>query len=403
MNQSSTFVGQHIFSQLLSLCSRDSLAGVFNSTKANYYYKSIKAWDHFVAMMFCTLGGCTSLREICMGLESFEGKLNHLGIEKAPARSTLSDANKNRSSGVFKAIYEYLSKIHKLDLSDSRLPKAVLQKLFIVDSTVFSLFKAILKTSGRNPTDGRRKGGIKKNTMLDAVTLMPVLVQFNAAADNDQQFLKFVTLPPQSYVTFDKGYNNYVQFAAFTTQNIYFITRQKENAVYTSIEEKQPEGTTPDEVLKDEIIEQPYTDENHLPQTLRLRRIAWWDATQNKCYEFITNNFDLEAKTIAEIYRYRWQIELFFKKLKQNFPLQYFVGDNQNAIEIQIWCALIALLLLQVVHLQNQSKIAFSNLVAVVRIQLFNYISLKKLLELYNRKRCRKPPSNNTPELFNYG
>ena len=132
-----------------------------------------------------------------------------------------------------------------------------------------------------------------------------------------------------------------------------------------------------------------------------MRRIAWWDTSQNKCYEFITNNFDLDAKTIADIYRYRWQIELFFKKLKQNFPLQYFVGDNQNAIEIQIWCALIGLLLLQVVHLRNQSKIAFSNLVAVVRIQLFNYIDLKRLLELFNQKKNRKSSTRLTPDLFN--
>lgn len=401
MNQSKTFVGQHIFSQLLRLSDRDSLAGVFRSTKANYYYKSIKAWDHFVAMMYCTLGGCNSLREICMGLESFEGKLNHLGIQKAPPRSTLSDANRNRCSKVFKAIYEHLSKVHRLDLSDSRLPAAVLQKLFIVDATVFSLFKAILKTSGRPPQDGKRKGGIKKNTVLNAATLMPVLVQFSSAADDDKQFLKFVKLPPQSYVTFDKGYNYYRQYAAFTTQNIYFITRQKENAVYISIEENDPQATTPDQVLKDEIIEQSYLDQNNVQQPLRMRRIAWWDTSQNKCYEFITNNFDLDAKTIADIYRYRWQIELFFKKLKQNFPLQYFVGDNQNAIEIQIWCALIGLLLLQVVHLRNQSKIAFSNLVAVVRIQLFNYIDLKRLLELFNQKKNRKSSTRLTPDLFN--
>ncbi len=400
MNQSTQFVGQHIFSQLLSLSSRDSLSSVFKSTKANYYYKSIKAWDHFVSMMFCVWSGCNSLREICVGLEAFEGKLNHLGMQKAPARSTLSDANKNRSSAVFKSIFDQLSAKYRLNLSDSTLPSQVLSNLFIVDSTVFSLFKAILKTAGRNPKEGRRKGGIKKNTVLDARSLMPVMVQFSAAADHDQQFLKFLKLPSGSYVTFDKGYNNYTQFAAFTSQSIYLITRQKENAVYNSIEEKNPDASTPDEVLKDEIIEQQYADHNNLSQTLKLRRIAWWDATQNKCYEFITNNFELQAKTIADIYRYRWKIELFFKKLKQNFPLQYFVGDNQNAIEIQIWCALIALLLLQVIHAQNQSKLAFSNLVAVVRMQLFNYIDLKKLLKLYNQKKTRGSPPIPAAELF---
>src|SRR5690606_31675530 len=150
----------------------------------------------------------------------------------------LSDANKNRSSTVFAQIYKTLSERYQLDLSDSTLPNAVLSKLFIIDSTVFSLFKEILKTSGRTPVNGKKKGGIKKNTMLNATSLMPVLIRFNAAADNDQQFLKYIDLPTGSYLTFDKGYNNYKQFAKFTAKGIFFITRQKDNAVYRAVSER---------------------------------------------------------------------------------------------------------------------------------------------------------------------
>lgn len=400
MNKSTTFVGQHILSQILSLSSKDSLSPVFKATKANKWYKSIKVWDHYVTMMFAALSGCTSLREIQMGLEAFGGKLNHLNLEKVPPRSTLADANKDRSSTVFSKIYQNLSGRYRLNLSDSTLPQAVLSRLFIIDSTVFSLFKAILKTSGRTPADGKKKGGIKKNTMMQATSHMPVLVRFNAAADNDQQFLKYIHLPTGSYLTFDKGYNCYGQFARFTEKGIFFITRQKDNAVYTPIAERILTKDMPDELLKEEIIQQTYKDAKGKEQILELRRIAWWDAVGHRVYEFITNNFELDAATIAAIYRYRWQIELFFKKLKQNFQLQYFVGDNQNAIEIQIWCALISVLLLTVIHERNKSKIAFSNVTTLLRIHLAGYISIKELLELHNKKRVRGKKANGQHDLF---
>ena len=390
MNKSSTFVGQHIFSQILSLSSKNDLAAVFTRTQADKWYKSIKGWDHYVTMMFAVLSGCTSLNEIVMGLGAFEGKLNHLNISRVPPRSTLADANQNRSSAVFSCIYEQLSERYRLNLSDSTLPQAILSKLFIIDSTVFGLFKAILKTSGRSPANGKKKGGIKKNTMIKATSHTPVLVRFNAAADNDQQFLKYVDLPAGSYLTMDKGYNNYRQFARFTQKGVFFITRQKDNAVYTSLSERVLGTATAQAVLKDEVIRQTYKDDKNKEQLLELRRIAWWDAQNNIVYEFITNNFELDAITIAEIYRYRWQIELFFKKLKQNFQLQYFVGDNQNAIEIQIWCALIGVLLLTVIQQCNKSKMAFSNVATLLRIHLAGYISVKNLLAQHNKKRVRK-------------
>jgi hypothetical protein len=400
MDKTTTFVGQHIFAQILTLASKNSLAPIIKKAKADRYYKSIKCWDHFASMMFAVLSGCTSLREICISMESMGGKLNHLGMGKAPAKSTLADANKNRSSAVFGQIYQSLYERYKPDLSDSTLPVSIREKLFIIDSTVFSLFKAVLRTSGKKSADGKKKGGIKKNTMLEASSLMPVLIRFNAAADNDQQFLKFIELPEGSYLTFDKGYNNYQRFADFTMRKIFFITRQKDNAVYKSVSEKILNKDTPDAVLKDEVIEQIYKDEAKKKQVLKLRRIAWWDKQEGRVYEFITNNFELDAEVIANIYQYRWQIELFFKKLKQNCPLAYFVGDNKNAIEIQIWCSLIAILLVTVIHSTNKSKMSFSNLMTLIRIHLTNQISLKELIAFHNKKRLRGKKSQKQQGLF---
>lgn len=389
MNQSYNFVGQHLFGQILSLSAKYSLAQVIQRHQSDRCYKQLKTWDHYVAMMYAVMAGCTSLREIVLGLESFEGKLNHLNIDCAPARSTLSDGNKKRDATVFKGIYHHLYDRYKPFLSDSTLPKHILENLFLMDSSVFQLFKEILKTSGRPATDGRKKGGIKKNTVIHGASLMPVLIQFSAAAMNDQQFYQHLQLSRGSYIVFDKGYNNYMQFARFSEHGVFFVTRQKENATYVSTQEFEPKPGTPDQVLKDEAIAVTYKDETGKSQTLSLRRVAWWVENENKVYEFITNNFELEAQTIAQLYRYRWKIELFFKKLKQNFPLEYFVGDNQNAIEIQIWCALIALLLITVIHHQHKSKLAFSVMVSILRQHLFNYIAIKSLLDLANKTRSR--------------
>ncbi len=398
MNQSTNFVGQHLFGQVTTLCNRSVLGPVIRKTNANRYYKRLHYYEHFISMLYCALSGCTSLREISAGLGIAQGKLNHLGIEYVPPRSTLSDGNRDRPSDIFRQTYEHLYKLYKPSLSDSTLPKAIMQKLFLLDATVFSLFKAILKTSGRYGANGKKKGGIKKNTVIEASSMMPCFIQFDAAADHDQLIYKHLSLPHGSYIVFDKGYNNYRQFAAFSAAGVGFITRQKENAVYTSIIECLHGAGSPTAILKEEVILQTYKDEDNGVQSIKLRRIAWWDADKGRAFEFITNNFELEAITIAQLYKYRWQIELFFKKLKQNFPLQYFVGDNQNAIEIQIWCALIALLLLSTIHSQQKSKMAFSVFVSVVRLHLFSYIAIKLLIEHY-----RNTASNKPIDLFNSG
>lgn len=398
MNQSNNYFGQHIFSQLISLCNKSILSPIIAKTKSNHYYKRLKTYEHFVAMLYCVVTGSTSLREIESGLGIAQGKLNHLGIEYVPPRSTLSDGNKNRSSDVFKSIYEALYALYKPNFSDSTLAKAVLDRLFLMDATVFSLFKAILKTSGRHNDNGKKKGGIKKNTVLHGSSLMPHFIDFSAAADNDQNIYSKLQLPQGSYLVFDKGYNNYKQYAKFIAQGIFFVTRQKDNAVYDIVLECLHDESTSSNILQETIIIQTYKDEQNNTQTLKLRRIVWYDEKKQRSFDFITNNFELDAETIALLYKYRWKIELFFKKLKQNFSLQYFVGDNQNAIEIQIWMALIALLLLSVIHQNSKTKMAFSVFVTIFKLHLFNYISIKQLLAEYKKK---KPVKADQTDMFN--
>ncbi len=388
MNKSTDFVGQPVFSQLLSLLDQKVITETIREHKANRCYKRLFLWDHLISMLYGIYTHCTSLREIQYGLEVCQGKLRHINLNKVPPRSTLSDGNRQRPSKVFGSIYQKLYGVYKHSISDSRLKATVAQNLYILDSTTVSLFKAILKPAGRKRKDGKSKGGMKVHTLLNADSNMPSFIKYTAAALHDQQFYKYIKeLPDHSIIAFDKAYINYQQFDAFTKRCIFYVTRQKDNAEYTTVEELElPHDAH--HILKDERIEVTYkADKEQLKQ--QMRRVAVFSAKYNKAFVYITNNFEMTAVEIAGIYENRWQIETFFKKLKQNFPLTYFFGDNQNAIEIQIWCALIALLLLDVTYKDHKSKMAFSILATIVRLHIMNYIDLSAIIDTYKLKRKR--------------
>jgi hypothetical protein len=404
MNKSTEFVGQPVFSQLLSLLGEKIISQSITEHSANRCYKKLFLWDHLVSMLYGVYTQCTSLREIQYGLEVCQGKINHLNIRNVPPRSTLSDGNKLRPSKVFGTIYQKLYAQYKHSISDSLVNPATKKNLYILDSSTISLFKAILKPAGRKRKDGKSKGGLKVHTLLNADANMPSFIKFSAAALHDQQFFKYIKeLPDYSIITFDKAYINYQQFDAFTQRNIIFVTRQKENADYESIEEFDLPNNAP-HILKDEKIQVQYKQNGEI-KTMPLRRIAVFSDKHQKPFVYITNDFELTAVEIAAIYANRWQIETFFKKLKQNFPLTYFFGDNSNAIEIQVWCALIALLLLDVLFLGQNATLAFSIFATIVRLHIMNYVSISAIIEVFKCKRKRKrkaqiikpPPKKTTP------
>lgn len=388
MNKSTNYLGQPIFSQLLSLIENSIIKKAIVEHKANHCYKKLFLWDHLVSMLYGVYSHCTSLRELQCGLEVCQGKLNHLNLSRVPPRSTLSDGNKNRPSKVFGTIYQSLYNFYKNTISDSYLKKVTIKGLYILDSSTISLFKAILKPAGRKRQDGTSKGGMKVHTLLNADTNMPSFIKYTAAALHDQQFYKYISnLPDYSIIAFDKAYINYKQFEAFTARNIFYVTRQKTNADYVSLEEFELPNDA-QHILKDERIEITYKD-NKEEMNQQMRRVAFFSAQYGKAFVYITNNFEMTAVEIAAIYAQRWQIETFFRKLKQNFPLTYFFGDNANAIEIQIWCALIALLLLDVMHKEHNSAMPFSILATLIRLHIMNYVALSAIIETYKIKRKR--------------
>lgn len=377
MNKSKNFSGQPVIKQLLSFIINQNIYRTAERYKSDRYTKKFTTYEHLVTMLFAVLSGCSSLREVTSIMLACEGKLSHLGIKYFPRRSTLADANKRRDSQVFGAIYNQLYNNYNGFLSDSRIRQEAIEGLQIIDSTTISLFSDILKGAGRNPISGKKKGGIKMHTMINAMEDVPSLVKFSSAATHDHTFLKDLKLKKGSFVVFDKGYNDYHQYEQWSLDGIYFITRQKENAIYTSIEEFDLDDKTDSAILKDEKISLVKKDGT----TFTIRRIAYWHEKHQKVYEYITNNYTLPAEKIAEIYKQRWQIETMFKRLKQNFPLKYFLGDTQNAIEIQIWVSLIVQLILLVIQRKAERKWAYSNMVSVIRYHLMTYINLFKFLK----------------------
>lgn len=381
MSKSTNFTGQPIFGQLLKLIDFTRVNHISAKHGADRYVKKLTTRKHLIIFLYAVLNNCGSLREVILGLLADAHKLAHLGLDYMPKRSTLSDANERRPSDVFGDIYMYIYRKYAAILPDSQSEKEEIRRLYIMDSTTITLFKEILKGAGRKPLNGKKKGGIKAHTLINYQENVPCLVRYSAAARHDHQFLKTVQLPEGSYITFDKAYVDYKQYEQFTCSKVYYVTRLKKNAKFKLTDRYGIYKDERNTILEDADIELEFKDGAGEKKTHKSRRIIYKEPLSGQIYEFITNQFDLEASSITAIYKKRWQIETLFKQIKQNFPLKYFLGDNTNAIESQIWVAMLANLLITIVSRQIKRKWAFSNLVGVIRQQLMNYINIFKFLE----------------------
>ena len=397
-------VGQPIFKQVLDLIERVNIPALVKKHSADRYYKAFQARTQLITMLFGILSRCDSMNEICEGLRAMGGKLNHLGLKKAPAKSTACDGLRNRPSKFFEDVYFSLVERYKSFLSDSRTYGLTFKEVLLIDSTTIRLFSDVLKGVGRNPkNDGKKKGGLKVHMLIDAVQSVGRFIKITAAKVHDKNFLKELELVSHSMVVFDRAYNYYLQFALWTAKDVFFVTRMKKNADYTVVKVVGTYERIRDKamVLKEEIIEFVYSPEDEKgkkitkqKKTLRLRKVCYQDE-KNRYYEFLCNNMEITAEEIAFLYKKRWGIELLFKKMKQNFQLHYFYGENVNAILTQVWCTLIAQLLLTVIQKIAMTKKAFSVVAALVRIHLISLLDVFELLRSTRRNYMVKdhPPN----------
>lgn len=378
MGEVKKFSGQPVLSQILDVIPNSIIHAANRKHKSNRYYKRLPVRVHLVSLLYGVFTYCNGLRELCEGMLACEGKLSHLGLDKAPARSTLSDANNKRSYQVFETIYYGLVKQYHSFISDSRLKGLSIRNLKIIDSTTISLFSELLRGVGRNRLDGaRKKGGIKVHALMDAFSGITEFVRITEAREHDQRFLYHLNLPMNSWVVFDKAYTTFHQFAKWSAQQVWFVSRMRENAVFhvtkvlvDKTRKKQARG-----ILKEQYITVGVKTNGIVVQRLKLRRIVY-KTEEGKIYAYVTNNFTLPASQIATIYKNRWMIELLFKQIKQNFPLRYFWGESSNAIKMQVYCVLIAQLLMVVIRKKAATKKSFANMITVIRLHLMSYVEL---------------------------
>jgi hypothetical protein len=367
-NTKINYVGQPIFSQVLSLVEKNEFFRLVSDTCSDRYYKEFKTWDHFISLMFGILSRCDSIAEIVDGLRGLTGKLEYLNLQKVPAKSTFSDGMRNRTDKVFELLYFCLVKRYSSFLSDSSTLINQFTQMLLIDSTTLRLFSEVLKGVGRNrKDDGKKKGGAKVHMVIDAYQQIGQFIAITAAKVHDKNFLDMFEAKPYSLLVFDKAYNHYLRFAKWSRQNVFFVTRRKRNAKYTILEVLS-QSDLPDKqqgVHLDQLIELTYKEAKQV-KTLTLRMVKYVDEKGRK-YEFLSNCItELTAEEIAASYKKRWDIELLFKKLKQNFQLHYFYGENETAIRTQIWCTLIAQLLISVIQNRMRHKKHFQPLPALL-------------------------------------
>lgn len=349
--------------------------------------KHFNAWQHMAIMLYAVIKRFDSLREITDSMFPEARKLSHLGINMMPRRSTLSDANARRSESIFEATYRDLYATYKDELSsDSRKHKTPqwMERLQIIDSTTITLFSNLLfKGIGRNPKSGKKKGGIKVHANIHANEGVPSDIKFTSAATNDSFMLKPANYTSGDILAFDRAYIDYAKFEELTRNGVIYVTKMKKNLVYAISDDTM--YMTSDGKMSYRVQYVTFTkcvkDGEDIVHKARIITYVDIKKTRAKLISLLTNDMEMPIEEIVEIYRKRWEIELLFKQLKQNFPLRYFYGESSNAIKIQIWVTLIANLLIMVLQKRIKRPWSFSGLATMVRIMLMHYVNCYTFFE----------------------
>jgi hypothetical protein len=361
-----------IFSQVLKLFSRGDFEKAVKEHKAERHARGFTSWGQFMAMLFCQLGRAHSLREICGGLACCEGQLKHLGVPVAPKKSTLAYANEHRPWELYQAVFEQtLFKCQELVSSQGGRKKKFRfkNKLMSLDGSIIDLSVSMFDWAKFR----RTKGAIKLHLLLDHDGYLPSFAVVTEGKTSEIKVARTLRFAPGTILAIDRGYIDYVWFRELTQEEVYFVTRMKENAAYDVQQELEiPQNSN---VVRDQIISFPRLAQEGEEPVL-FRRVEIWDKEKEESIVFLSNLIGFGATTIAAIYKDRWQVELFFKALKQTLRVKTFVGTSANAVKTQVWTALIAMLVLKYLQLKSKFSWSLSNLAALLRQQLFFYRDL---------------------------
>ncbi len=357
-----------IFKQILKFFPRTIFDAAVNKHEAEKHAKGMTCWSQFIALMFCHLGGARSLREIIGGLAASEGKLKHLGVGRAPTRSTLAYANQHRPWQLYETVFQELVKVCQCEAREKQRKFRFQHPLLSLDSTVIPVCASMFDWAKYVKT----KGAIKVHTVLDNRSILPQYAVITEGKTADVKVARLLKFEPGAIVVMDRGYEDHDWWRKLTADGVFFVSRLKDSTSYGIVAELPlPADAT---LLRDEMI--VLASGKSQEDAMRLRRIEVWLEDKKETIVFVTNQLKLAASTIAAIYRDRWQIELFFKAIKQSLRIKTFIGTSENAVRMQIWTALIAMVVLRYLQLRSTWKWSLSNLVALLRYQLFVYRDL---------------------------
>ena len=381
-----------LFSQIISKLDRIKFSKLVKEKETDKHQKGFNSWTHLVSMLFCQFAKSQSVRDISNGLRSATGNLNHLGIERAPSKSTISYQNKNRDWELFRAYYYQLLGSLGQQAGFRQVKFKIKTKIFLLDSTIISLCLSIFDWAKYKVA----KGAVKMHTLLDFDSNLPAYVNITDGKTADNKGAYAIPLLKGSVIVADRFYNDFYLLNIWDSKGVYFVIRHKENIQYTVIKENKLPENRHQHILKDEIIElKNKSSKEKYPK--RLRRVAVWDDVNMQVIELITNQMTWSCNTIGELYKSRWQVEIFFRDIKQLLHIKSFIGTSQNAVMIQIWTALITILMLKALKAMAKFNWHLSNLVAFIRLNLFVKINLQDWLD--------KPfeEHNDPPQEFSQG
>lgn len=357
-----------IFSQILRFIPRAIFESAVVEHQTEKHAKGMTSWSQFIALLFCHLGGARSLREIVGGLAASEGKLKHLGVDRAPTRSTLAYANEHRPWQLYKSMFDRLAVVCRDEAKNKQRKFRFKHPLLTLDATVIPVCVSMFEWASYVKT----KGAVKLHLVLDNASFLPQYAVITPGKTADVTAARKMEFARGTMVVFDRGYEDHNWWRKLNRTGVCFVSRLKDSTGYVIAETRTVVERS--NVLRDEVVH--LTSEKASAEPMRLRRIEIWLEDKQDTMVFVTNHLKLAASTIAAIYKDRWQIELFFKAIKQSLRIKTFIGTSENAVQTQIWTALIAMLLVRYLQLRSTWKWGLSNLIALLRQQLFVYRDL---------------------------
>lgn len=377
-----------LFSQITSKLDRTKFSKLVRERQTDKHQKGFNSWTHLVSMLFCQFAKSQSVRDISNGLRSATGNLNHMGIDRAPSKSTISYQNKNRDWNLFRDYYYQLLGSLGQQAGFKQVKFKIKTKIFLLDSSTISLSLSLFDWAKYKTA----KGAVKMHTLLDFEGNLPAYVNITDGKTADNKGAYDIPLIKRSVVVADRYYNDFSLLNIWDSNEVYFVIRHKENIQFTVIKENKLPDNRHQHILKDEIIElKNKSSKEKYPK--KLRRVAVWDDKNKQVVELITNQMTWTSNTIGELYKSRWEVEIFFRDIKQLLHIKSFIGTSKNAVMIQIWTALITILMLKALKAMAKFNWHLSNLVAFIRLNLFVKINLQdwldKPFEEHNNPRAR--------------